>query len=111
MSSTYYLAVHTQTDYGIEEYVDAAGQLAGLLTTILSNKERLTAMAGEFERAYTEVEVALEPGGVEGRELVGKAVVEFSEPVKFDKGKFSAAVKEAAGERWPEVKIAKRALA
>lgn len=108
--STYYLAVHTQTDYTLDDYPEAAGKLAAMVTQILAQKETLAAMSGDFEKAYSEVEVALEPRPG-GRELVGKAVIEFDTQLKFDKGKFSKAVKASplAGE-WPDLKIAKREL-
>lgn len=108
--STFYLAVHTQTDYDPDAYPEAAGKLAAMLTGILSQKDVVIAMSGEFEKAYTEVEVALEPTGG-GRELVGKAVIEFDAQLKLDKGKFSKAVKASPlAELWPGMKIAKREL-
>ena len=108
--STYYLAIHTQTDYDAEAYPDVAGKLAALLTNLLANKERITSFCGESVDAYIEVEVAIEPCGG-GRELVGKAVLELSTEAKFDKGKFSKCVKASPlAELWPDMKIAKREL-
>ena len=110
--SSYYLAVHTGVDYAADDYDAAAGSLANLLTDVLSSRQSLSQITHNTPllSATSEIEVSLDESS-EGRELVGKAVLDMLAPakVKLDKAKFSKLIKaHAEAERWPQLKIAKR---
>ena len=112
MLSAYFLEVRTQTDYSADEYDAAAGRLAGLLVSILSDAESIRVLTHDAERTtcVSEVEVSLEAG--EGsRELVAKVVVDMTgpQPIKFDKSKWTKMVKaHTACEEWPKISLRKK---
>mgnify|MGYP006180748047 CR=1 FL=1 len=108
--STYYVAVHTGVDYPPDAYDEAAGSMVSVLTTLFADATALSQLTGaEFESASTEIEVSLEEGS-EGRELVGKAVLDLMaiDKLKLDKGRLSKLIKSTADDRWPNMKIAKK---
>jgi len=109
--SSYFVAVHTGVDYTLDEYDTAAGKLVALLTHILSSRETVSSLIGvDPESVTSEIEVSLEPSK-DGRELVGKAVIDVmcSMKVKFDKPQFSKLVKAMPdAQLWPAMKIAKK---
>jgi hypothetical protein len=111
--SSYYLAVHTGTDYEPDTYDAAAGALVQMLTAILSSRQQLATIThgARLQSATSEVEVSLDEASDGSRELVGKAVLDMLAPtkVKLDKAKFSRLVKgHELADRWPSMKIAKK---
>lgn len=118
VTSAYYVALHTLTDYDMHEYDAAAGALLDVLVSILSSKETLGSLLhGEFITAKSEIEASLDPPSERPlpppnhRELVARAVIEVTAttPVKFDKQRFSKIVKaHKYAHVWPELKILKR---
>ena len=99
--STYYLSVHTGIDCTPDTYTQEAGKLTTLLADILNDTAQLAAFTHNATLATleSEVEVILEG---EPRELVAKAVVDVTaeSKVRFDKGKFTTAVKAGADSAW-----------
>tara|TARA_B100001250_G_C19815924_1_gene798382 strand:- start:6004 stop:6402 length:399 start_codon:yes stop_codon:yes gene_type:complete len=112
--SSYLIHVYTGEDYDVDAYDKAAGRLLSLFTDLLShrgNVETLTHHA-DIESCASEVEISMEPTP-EGRELVGKAVIDISaqSKVKFDKAKLSKMIKaHSASGDWPHLKVAKNAV-
>tara|TARA_Y100000768_G_scaffold383479_1_gene365711 strand:+ start:314 stop:661 length:348 start_codon:yes stop_codon:yes gene_type:complete len=110
--TSYYIALHTGTDYSVDEYHAAAGRLMQLLVSLMSDKETLHSLTTPVPtHTKCEIEVLLEPTA-SGRELVCRAVLDLHcEKAKFDKARFSKLVRahESALE-WPDLKIAKRTV-
>jgi len=99
--STYYLSVHTGIDCTPDTYTQEAGKLTTLLADILNDTAQLAAFThnATLESVQSEVEVSVEG---DPRELVAKAVVDVTAEakVRFDKGKFTTAVKTGADSVW-----------
>lgn len=110
--STYYLALHTSTDYDAESYDMYAGLLLQLMIATLSDRDTLHSLVTPPPvQTKCEIEVLLEPNA-SGRELVCRAVLDLqSERAKFDKAKFSKLIKaHEIAVHWPELKVAKRGV-
>ena len=109
MVSTYFIEVHTGTDYGPEEYDEAAGRLAGVLVSVLADKDHIDALTYKAPRdsCISSIEISMEG---EERELVAKAVVDITseKAVKFDKSLLSRLLKERTDE-W-KLKVTKKAV-
>ena len=109
MLSTYYVEVHTGTDYGADEYDAAAGRLAAVVVSVLSDTKLVNALTHEAPRqsCTSSVEICMEG---EERELVAKAVVDVTaeQAVKFDKALLSRLLKERTDE-W-KLKVTKKAV-
>ena len=114
MLSSYYLEVHTGTDYGRDTYDAAAGRLVGMCVTILSSADHMNALTHDAEResCHSEVEVNLETTP-EGRELVAKVVVDIvaPQPVKLDKAKLTKLFKaHPVSDEWKGMKVYKKMI-
>tara|TARA_B100001250_G_C19214813_1_gene535230 strand:- start:95 stop:499 length:405 start_codon:yes stop_codon:yes gene_type:complete len=112
--SSYLIHVYTGEDYDADAYDKATGQLLTLLTDLLSHRGTIHNLThhADVESCASEIEICMEPTP-EGRELVGKAVIDISAPskVKFDKAKLSKMIKaHSASEAWPQLKVAKNAV-
>ena len=112
--STYYVAVHTGTDYPLEAYDAAAGKLVAMLVDVLSDRTVIAQLTHDtpLQTTAVEVEVGLEEHEG-GRELVGKAVMDImaEEKVKLDKGRLSKIFKARSElQDWPAMKVLKKAV-
>ena len=114
MLSSFFLEIRTGVDYPPADYDAAAGRLAHMMVTVLSDAQTLNTLTHDAPRdaCRTELEVSLEPC-LAGRELVGKAVVDLHAPEKvgLDKSKLSKLLKaRPEADEWPKMKIAKKAV-
>ena len=110
---SFYLALHTGTDYTSESYDEAAGVLLNLMCSILSDKDKLASLTSGAGYSKTKVEIEASLQDEDTRELIVKAVIDFegSDKLKFDKSKFTKMVRGHADyERWPQLKIFKKAV-
>jgi len=109
MISTYFIEVHTGTDYGADEYDAAAGRLAAILVSVLSDAQLIDALTHEAPREACKSTVEISMEGEE-RELVAQAVVDVTaeKPVKFDKALLTRLLKERTDE-W-KFKVTKKAV-
>ena len=112
--SSYLIHVYTGEDYDSDAYDKAAGQLLALFTDLLSQRGTIHTLThhADLESCASEIEIGME-ATPEGRELVGKAVIDISasSKVKFDKAKLSKMIKaHSAAEAWPQLKVAKNAV-
>lgn len=111
MLSQYYVELRTGEDYDVDSYDQAAGRLANVIVSLLSDTASLDSVThNKRDSCNSEVEVMLEEGP-QGRELVAKAVIDIlaEVKVKFDKAKFSKLVKAHPGtDEWPNMRVAKK---
>lgn len=108
MLSSYFIEINTGQDYARADYDQAAGRLAALLVSVLSDRETmdtLTHMAPR-ETCSSEIEISLEDS-----QLLGRAVVDIvsSERVKLDKGALTKLFRNhEISKAWPGMRVAKR---
>lgn len=112
MLSSYFIEIRTNTDYTLADYDAAAGRLVSMLVALLADSSTITSVTHDAPResCHSELEVTLESND-DGRELVGKAVIDIiaNEPVKFDKSRWTKLVKASPeAEEWKKMKINKR---
>ncbi len=113
--SSYWIELRTGTDYSLETYDEAAGQMVCLLYHILSNRDQITQMVSgdSIMSMESEVEVSLAENAAGGRELVGKAVLDLfaTKKLKLDKPKLSKLVRaRKEADNWPNLKVLKKAV-
>ena len=114
MLNSYFVELHTGTNYTPDTYDGAAGRLVHMLVALLSNPEHVVALTHDANResCHSEIEVGLEPNPTTGtRQLVAKTVVDIvaDGPVKFDKSKFTKLIKaRPEADEWKGMKIFKR---
>ena len=111
--SSFYVAIHTGTDYPLEVYDEEAGKLVAMLVSVLSDTKVLDQLTHDspLQTTMIEVEVGLE--GDEDRELVGKAVLDMMGPekVKLDKSRLSKIMKaRPEANQWPQMKVLKKTV-
>ena len=112
MLSSYFIELHTGTDYEQDEYDAAAGRLCAMLVSIVSDAPTMSALTYNATRTscHTEVEISLEPIDA-GRELVAKAVVDITgdELIKLDKSKLTKLLKAHRHfDEWKKMKVLKK---
>ena len=113
MLSSYFLELHTGTDYTVDDYDAAAGRLTQMCVSILCNSESIQSLTHDADResCHSEIEVGLETMPDGGRELVAKTVVDIVAPtsVKFDKSKLTKLLKARPEfDEWKAMKIYKK---
>ena len=114
LTSSYLIHVYTGTDYDPSQDDAAAGSILAMFTDLLSSRGTISTLTHHtnIDSCTSEVEISMEPT-LDGRELVGKAVVDISarSKVKFDKAKLSKLIKaHPAADAWPHLKVSKNAV-
>tara|TARA_B100000579_G_scaffold436289_1_gene461836 strand:+ start:168 stop:614 length:447 start_codon:yes stop_codon:yes gene_type:complete len=114
--TVYFISLSTNKDFEPDQYRDAAGKLANLLTLTLADKNVLKQVTHDanITAAKSEIEIALQENDGK-RELVAEAVLDMQtegkQKVKFDKAKFSKLLKSRPEyDHFPDMRIFKRAI-